>query len=261
MKRFRISESMSMRPVRISLQILEEVASLQPVGTSELARRLSLSKTTVHRALISLAESGWIELAGEGRKAWQLSMHALVVAGRAMECRSGLRSVAIPVMEGLRRSTEETVHLVVPYRGSVALLERLDGIKPVRVFHPFGGRAPLHLTSSGKAILAHLPQAELEAYLVEKLSRETAGKAKTQSLLKELRWVRKRGFAVNLGQNVPDANAAGAAILGENDRPIAAITISAPSERMPEKLCLIYGELVNDAARRISLGLRIPRQG
>jgi DNA-binding IclR family transcriptional regulator len=47
--------------------------------------------------------------------------------------------------------------------------------------------------------------------------------------------------------------------MGEGDRPIAAITISAPSERMPEKLCLARGELVSDAARRISLGLRLPR--
>jgi IclR family acetate operon transcriptional repressor len=246
-----------MRPVRISLQILEEVASRQPIGTSELARCLDLSKTTVHRALISLSEAGWIEPTGEARKSWQLSLHALVVAGRAVESQLALRSVAIPVMEGLRRLTEETVHLVTRYRDSVALIERLDGIKPVRIFHPFGGRAPLYRTSSGKAILANLPQAELEAYIQGNLSDGNAGSvAKVQALLRELQVVRRRGFAVNLGQNVPDANAVGAAIIDEGGRPIAAITISAPSERMPEKLCLARGEMIKDAARRISLGLR-----
>lgn len=241
-----------MRPVRISLEILEEVASRQPIGTSELARQLDLSKTTVHRALMSLAEAGWIEPTGEARKSWQLSIHALVVAGRALESQLGLRSIAIPVMEGLRRSTEETVHLVVRYHDSVALIERLDAIKPVRIFHPFGGRAPLHLTSSGKAILANLPQAELESYL------RRCG-AKAGPLVREFQQVHRRGFAINLGQNLPDANAVGAAIMGDGDRPIAAITVSAPSERMPEKLCLVRGPLVHDAARRISLGLRLPR--
>jgi IclR family acetate operon transcriptional repressor len=215
---------------------------------------LDLSKTTVHRALMSLAEAGWIEPTGEARKSWQLSIHALVVAGRALESQLGLRSIAIPVMEGLRRSTEETVHLVVRYHDSVALIERLDAIKPVRIFHPFGGRAPLHVTSSGKAILANLPQAELASYL-----QRSSGKAKAGPLARELQQVRRRGFAINLGQNMPDANAVGAAIMGDGDRPIAAITVSAPSERMPEKLCLVRGPLVHDAARRISLGLRLPR--
>jgi IclR family acetate operon transcriptional repressor len=246
-----------MRPVRISLQILEEIASRQPVGTSELARHLALSKTTVHRALISLSESGWIEPAGEARKSWQLSIHALVVAGRAIESQLALRSVAIPVMEGLRRSTEETVHLVVRYRDSVALIERLDGIKPVRVFHPFGGRALLHVTSSGKAILANLPQPELDSYLQASFG-GTSNSVPQRAFLKELQLVRRQGFAINLGQNVPDAHSVGAAIMGEQDQPIAAITISAPSERMPEKLCLARGKMINDAARRISLGLRSP---
>jgi IclR family acetate operon transcriptional repressor len=253
-------KNLSMRPVLISLQILEEVASRQPIGTSELARHLELSKTTVHRALMSLAEAGWIESSGEARKSWQLSIHALVVAGRAVESGFPLRSIALPVMEGLRRTTEETIHLVTRYRDSVALIERLDGIKPVRVFHPFGGRAPLHATSSGKAMLANLPQAELDLYLRDRLSDGAAGSpTKLQALVKELQLVRRRGFAVNLGQNLPDANAVGAAIMGEGDQPIAAITISAPSERMPEKLCLARGELVSDAARRIALGLRVPR--
>jgi IclR family acetate operon transcriptional repressor len=249
-----------MRPVRISLQILEEIASRQPVGTSELARHLALSKTTVHRALISLSEAGWIEPTGEARKSWQLSMHALVVAGRAIESQLGLRSVAIPVMEGLRRTTEETIHLVTRYRDSVALIERLDGIKPVRVFHPFGGRALLHVTSSGKAILANLSQPELDSYFRARFSSDGADSSINQrAFSKELNLVRRQGFAINLGQNVPDAHSVGAAIMGEGDRPIAAITISAPSERMPEKLCLARGKLINDAARRISLGLRIPR--
>ena len=246
-----------MRPVLISLKILEEVASRQPIGTSELARCLDLSKTTVHRALASLAEAGWVEPTGEARKSWQLSIHALVVAGRAVNSRAALRSVAIPVMEGLRRSTEETVHLVARYRDDVALIERLDGIKPVRIFHPFGGRAPLHVTSSGKAILANLPEPELDLYLRKKLS-DGGSAAKIQALAKELQLVRRRGFAVNLGQNVPDANAVGAAIISLSGRPFAAVTISAPSERMPEKLCLARGELIKDAARRISLGIRTP---
>jgi IclR family acetate operon transcriptional repressor len=242
----------------LSLRIVEEIASRQPVGASELARRLDLSKTTVHRALTSLHEAGWIEPTEEGRRSWRLSIQALIVGGRAIESRSGLRSVAVPVMEELRRLTEETIHLLVRYGDRVVLIERLDGIKPVRIFNPFGGRARLHRTSSGKAILAHLQKEELEAYLAQPLTAaRTRAPIDKTALVAELAVVRSRGFAVNLGDNQPDTNAVGAAILDDRGQPIAAITISAPADRLHDSLCRAHGPYVTDAARRIALGIAL----
>ena len=245
-----------MRPVRLALRIIEEIASQQPVGTSELARRLKLSKTTVHRSLASLREAGWIEQSQELQKSWTLSIRSLVVGGRSVDSRGSLRQVSIPVMEDLRRSTEETIHLLVHYRNYVVLIERLDGIKPVRVFNPFGGRAPLHRTSSGMAILAHLTRQEQTSYLRELRSRNRKRSAEdVVQFWAELGLVKKRGFALNLGQNLPNVNAVGAAIVDSNDIPIAAITVSAPAQRMTKEKCIAHGPLVSDAARRISLGM------
>jgi IclR family acetate operon transcriptional repressor len=245
-----------MRPVRIALQIIEEIASHQPIGTSELARRLNLSKTTVHRSLMSLRELGWIEPAEESRRSWLLSIRALVVGGRSAESRGSLRRVCVPVMEDLRRSTEETIHLLVHYQSDVVLIERLDGIKPVRVFNPFGGRAPLHRTSSGMAILAHLTDQEQNAYFSELRSKSRKrSPTDVKSIRSELALIRQRGFSINLGQNLPNVNAVGAAIFDSKHIPIAAITVSAPSERMTPALCVAYAPLVSDAARRISLGM------
>lgn len=244
-----------MRPVRLAFQIVEEIASHQPIGTTEIARRLNLSKTTVHRSLMSLRDSGWIEPSKESRMSWLLSIRALVVGGRSVVSRGSLRHVCIPVMEDLRRSTEETIHLLVHYQSDVVLVERLDGIKPVRVFNPFGGRAPLHRTSSGMAILAHLTRQEQNAFFSELRSKPRNRPTDVKALRDELALIRERGFSVNLGQNLPNVNAVGAAIFDDRHIPIAAITVSAPSERMPRAVCITYGPLVNDAARRISLGM------
>jgi len=245
-----------MRPVRLALQIVEEIASHQPIGTSELARRLGLSKTTVHRSLKSLHEAGWIEPSEESRTSWLLSIRALVVGGRSVESRGSLRRICVPVMEDLRRSTEETIHLLAHYQHNVVLIERLDGIKPVRVFNPFGGRAPLHRTSSGMAILAHLTREEQNAYLNElRLRTKRRASSDIKALRDELALTRKRGFSVNLGQNLPNVNAVGAAIFDSRSVPIAAITVSAPSDRMTSATCTAHGPLVSEAARRISLGM------
>jgi DNA-binding IclR family transcriptional regulator len=71
--------------------------------------------------------------------------------------------------------------------------------------------------------------------------------------------VRRRGFALNLGSNQPDVHAVAAAIIDIDGQPVAAVTVSAPPERLPEKVCERIGPLVVDAARRISVGLRASR--
>lgn len=252
---------MSMRSVIIALRVLEEIAAHQPVGVSELARLMKLSKTTVHRSLMTLKEAGWIEPADDGRAVWSLSARALVVGGRAVDSHSGLRSIAVPVMEDLRRATEETIHLLVRERRSVVLIERLDGIKPVRVFNPVGGRSAMHRTSAGKAIMARLADDEIEAYSAAlESSRPGSPSFDLEQFRAELRTVRERGFAINLGNNQPDVHAVAGAIIGAGEKAIAAITISAPPERLPLERCLELGPLVADAARRIALGLRARRQ-
>lgn len=164
----------------------------------------------------------------------------------------------MPVMEDLRRSTEETIHLLVRDRTHVVLIERLDGIKPVRVFNPVGGRASIFRTSSGKAMLARLPAAELGPYVETLRSRAEIGAQDADDFLAELALVRERGFAVNLGSNQPDVHAVGSAVM-DIDGPVAAITASAPPERLTEAVCAKFGPLVVDAARRISVGLRASR--
>lgn len=243
-----------MRAAAMALRVMEGVASFQPVGASELARKLALSKTTVHRSLMSLHKAGWIEPL-EVRREWTLSIRALVVGGRAVESRVGLRSIAIPVMDELRQTTEETIHLLVRSRDFVVLIERLDGIKPPRAFNPLGGQARLHRTSSGKAILAHLPGPERETYLKARASVSRVSLQGQKALATDLERARKRGFAINTGENLPGVTAVGAPIFGADQYPIAAITISAASERMPAALIPAHGARVRDAARRITLGL------
>jgi IclR family acetate operon transcriptional repressor len=249
----------SNKSVLVALRVMEEIAAHQPIGVSDLARLLGLSKTTTHRALLTLAEAGWIEATGDRRSLWSLSVRALTVGGRAVDSMRGLRGVAVPVMEDLRRSTGETIHLLVPERTHVVLIERLDGIKAVRVFNPVGGRASIFRTSAGKAILSKLPAVELAPYIEILRSRAELGAQDADEFLAELDLVRRRGFALNLGSNQPDVHAVAAAIVDTNGVPLAGVTVSAPPERLTEAMCVRFAPLVMDAARRISVGLRASR--
>ncbi len=247
-----------MKSVRIAFLVLEDVASHQPVGVSEIARRLDLPKTTVQRSLNTLRHAGWVQPAEEARTAWVLTIRALVVGARATDARAGLRSIAVPVMEELRRATEETIHLFLRSGDRMVLIERLDGIKPVRVFTALGTGARLHRVSSGKAVLAHLPRAELDAYLLQPMTTGwTRAPIDPEDMRQELDMIRTRGFATNLAQNQPNVSAVGAAIFDAREEVIGALTISAPPERLTEPGSFDFGPMVSDAARRITMGLRL----
>jgi len=114
----------------------------------------------------------------------------------------------------------------------------------------------MHATSLGKAILAALPPDELNDYLSRPL-RAVTPRTQTDpdALRAELDEVRARGFAVTFETNWPGENGVGAAIRDGAGAPFAAISISAPVERVNAAAALQLGEALMEAARRISLGL------
>lgn len=245
-----------MRPVETALKLLETLGRLQPAGVSELARELNLPKSTVQRALKALADAGWIETVSEEKGAWSLALRAGLSVGPADFAVRHLRAAAIPVMEELRRRTLESVYLAVRYEDQMALVERLDGINPVVHAWPLWRPGPLHPSSLGRAILATLPPEEIEAYLSRPLVKVTALTViEPDKLRAELDRTRERGFATAFRTNWPNENGVGAAIRDSRGAPFAAISVSAPVERVSESACDAMGDLLADAARRISLGL------
>ena len=150
-----------MQVVITALRILEAVATQQPVGVSEVARSLDLPKTTVQRGLKALASAGWIRPREGEPTRWVLTTKALAMA-RHTSARGGLRDAVMGAMERLREETEETIHLTVPERDRMVLVERLDSPMVVRSSYPLGFSAPMHATSTGKAYLSRLEIAEIE---------------------------------------------------------------------------------------------------
>lgn len=245
-----------MRAIHIALDTIAAIGRLQPVGVSEIARDLDLPKSTVQRSLRALQQAGWIESAADERGVWSLTLKAGLAVGRADFATRKLRIAAIPVMEELRRRTSESVYLAVRHEKIIALVERLDGINPVVHAWPLWHPGPMHATSLGKAILAALPEDELEDYLggpLQKISPLTV--TDPDKLKAELAEIRERGFSTSFQTNWPDENGVGAAIRNGRGVPFAAISISAPVDRVNREKCLELGALLVDAARRISLGL------
>lgn len=247
------------RPVGLALLLVERVAEWQPIGASDIARRLALPKATVHRLLLALEIFGWLERDGGSRPLWSVSMRPIAVGGRAIERKSGLRMAALSVMDALRHATGETIHLGLVDGENIALIERIDGVNSVNIFLPVGTSWDLSWSSSGKAVLAHLPEAEQQSYLRTPRFRR---KSETDiippdQLAEELAQIRERGFAISVGVPPAASSSIGTAIFDKRGRPFAGLSITGASDRLREEQLLALAPHLTAAARRISIGMNM----
>lgn len=247
-----MTEGTALESSKAVLRLFELIVEQGEAGVSELARMTGEPKTTVQRGLTTLYEAGWLRVVPVGaRRRWSPSARIMTLAGK-LDLLRPLREAAIPVMGRLRDLSGETVHLTVHEGGEVSLIERVDSLHTLRTVRPLGSRAPLHVTANGKAILAAMPEREVDRYsageLVGWTERSIVDPAR---LRRELDAVRARGFAVSDGELDVHIRAVGAAVLDGGD-PVAALSISAPASRMTDALLKTNGKLVADAARDLS---------
>jgi IclR family transcriptional regulator, acetate operon repressor len=246
-----------MRPVETALRLIELLGVHQPAGVTQLAQLANLPKSTIQRCLLSLQKAGWIEICDPARAQWTLTMRAsIATGGHTTASQQNLRSIAIPVMEDIRRSTKETVHLSYMFENAVVLYERLDGISPVKHFTRVGSVCGLYTTASGKVILAKMPSKKIQEHLarsnkIDSYIGDRALLSPKHNLRQEIQKIKKDGYAIS---RYTDISAIAAAICDQYDQPFAAITLTAPVERCTPVLLKQWGAMIVDGARRISIG-------
>jgi DNA-binding IclR family transcriptional regulator len=242
-----------MDSVKTALKVIERLGAAGLAGVSDLSRALDEPKSTIQRNLVTLHEAGWIRpVESGGRRRWELSAMVFTLA-RQLQPAMRLRDAALPVMEHLREQTRETIHLMLRDGDRVVLIERLDSPQTLRTVRPLGARAPLHASSNGKAILAHLSATERASYLARPLAALTQRTLTDPVAVEQaLEVVRRDGYALGDRELDLDVRAVAAPIRLEHGEPIAALSVSCPAQRFPDELVEQYGGWVRDAARRIS---------
>ena len=135
-----------------TLRVLEAFSYAQPVlGVSELARKLDMGKSSVHRALTTLHEHGYVVKTPDDRYRLGLKLHEM---GQLVVSGIRLHEVAHEFLDRLRHQTSETVHLAVLDKTEVVYIDRLEAADAMRMFSKIGRRMPVHTTSSGKCLAA-----------------------------------------------------------------------------------------------------------
>ncbi len=223
-------------------------------GVSELARRLGLGKSTVHRLLVTLAEQNLVEQ-DEFTGKYRLGL-AIYDLGAAVATGLDLHEAIMPSMEQLRAATGETVQVAVLDGRQVVYIERLDSPNTLRLFLEVGRRNWAHCTGTGKILLAFQPAIELEALLdgweLEAVTPFTI--TDHADLRAALKHIRAQGYAHNLGESEVGVLSVSGPIRDVSGGVRAAISVAGPQQRMEpmlDKITLAVLEMAALASKRL----------
>jgi len=239
--------------VRRCLEVLEAFSAEEPeLSLAQVSRRLGCHKSSVFRILSTLAARGYVEknaLNHTYRLGWKL----LDLAGR-LAGGYKLPDIAAPFMEALAQSTGEIVHLSILDGEEIVYLEKKGRSQPLTVSTMVGGRNPAHASAMGKVLLSGLPKAERAALLGRgPLARLTANTITDPQLLsRELEAVRRRGYALDDEESFQGIRCLAAPLRDRDGRVVAAISVTAPSQRLGSRRAAEIRRQVLEAARLIS---------
>lgn len=236
---------------------VREDATQHPVSVRDMAVALPFARTTLHRILRTLENIGYIEKAAE-KSHYRLGHKFYELTEPATHYRR-LMSVAKAVMVDLMIRFSETVNLGVLDEHQVSYIDVIESPSSLRTAANAGDRNPLHSTSLGKALLAFLPDEEVEVVLEKNPMVKMTSKTITQRkhLIEHLASVREHGVAFDLEENVEGVTCVASPIFDQRGRVVAAISVSGPSSRMEAKIVALR-EGIQAAGTKISrlIGLR-----
>jgi IclR family KDG regulon transcriptional repressor len=240
-----------------ALRLLDTLGSHEN-GTSiaVLSKELKMGKSTVHRLLATLREFDlvWFDA---GTSNYALGARILrwgdLLVRQNLLVRHGL-----PILRELVQVCHETAYLAVLEGTEVIYLAQHETLERLRMNEAVGSRVPAHCTALGKALLSTLSQEEFfELYRnVDTLKMVTPNSITDKRRLWEhLQKVRQDGVAYDFEENVIGGVCLGAVVKNYTGRPVAAMSVSTPTQRLRGDKLMTFKEHLLEAARRLSAEL------
>lgn len=218
-----------------ALQILECFTDSETEWTLKaLVEQLGLPTTTVFRQVSTLMEQKYLEQ-DPVRKSYHVGPRLLRLSS-AILGQSDLRRMARPELERLSNTAEETINLSALLEHDIYYLDKVETHRSIVCNTRVGSRAPAYATASGKVMLAHQSEAQVDEYCV--WMAEAARPLTDHTILDperlraELVQARTQGYAMDNGEIEVGLICIAAPIYDMNRRVVAAVSVSGPDYRM-----------------------------
>ncbi len=212
-----------------AISVLEILARRGEAGVSEVAAEIDVHKSTAFRLLGALEGRGLVEQATDRGK-YRLGFALIPLAG-AVSDRLDVTRQGRPVCERLAAELGETINLAVRQEGWAVNVDQVLGPSTVSTHNWIGRLTPLHCTSSGKVLIAHLHPAR-RAELLDGVEPVTPHTLSPAALEAELDRCRADGWAQAVEEYEIGLNALAAPVRDRGGQVVAALSVSGPAYRL-----------------------------
>jgi IclR family acetate operon transcriptional repressor len=240
--------------IRLSLQDDSRRNSDALIDHDELmaiAKDVGVSSDQIDRAVLMLEEEQ--QTRDKERGLWFVGVGAFTVGAAFLKVRDVV-AIARPAMRRLMERAGESVNLAVRDADQAVYLSQVECRQMMRALAAPGGRAPLHASGVGKALLMALPEAELGAVLARLSLDALTARTLTDpgALIQDLAGARSRGYAVDDEEHAVGLRCVAAPIRNEYGETVAAISLSGPQARIGDSRLLELGTLIAATAAEVS---------
>jgi DNA-binding IclR family transcriptional regulator len=227
---------------------------------SEIGRRLKIPKSSAHLILTTLERRGFLQRNTQTGR-YHFGLQLLSLSRSALE-NLDLREEARPFLRDLMEETGLTVHMAVLERDEAVIIEKVEAPGLVRLASWIGRRLDVNCTGVGKALMAFLPDEELDYILKTKaFARHNSRTIISKSALRrELMLVKQSGYALDNEEDEPGVCCIGAPAFDVNGRAVAAISVAGTTSQIGSERIPILARQVKRAAQGISARLGYPAQ-
>lgn len=220
------------------LRALEDENSGLSLG--QIAQRVNLARSTVQRIVAAL-ETEKLVIAATPNGRVRLGPTILRLAASV---RSDFIALARPFLEKLSEELHETVDLSTVKKDHLVFIDQVIGAQRLRTVSAVGETFPLTCTANGKAYLAQLSDAAVEALIGRSYEARTPKTITTiEALLAELKTARRTGVAFDREEHTLGICAAGVALHDPLGNAVA-ISVPVPSQRFVNRQALIAERLL-----------------
>jgi IclR family pca regulon transcriptional regulator len=200
---------------------------------TEVAARTGLSRAAARRCMRTLVR---LRYAGTDGKYYWLAPRTLRL-GHAYVSSNELTRLVQPIIEATSERTHNSMSVAVLDRPDVVIIARAVVRRSLSTGLGIGTRLPCHCSANGRVLLSGLPDGEAEAILRGMpLGRLTAHtKTSPADILKEIRLVRSRGYAINDQEVELGLRTIAVPLHRRSGETIASLSMSAPVGKAERK--------------------------
>jgi IclR family transcriptional regulator, KDG regulon repressor len=220
---------------------------------TEISQKLRMGKGTVHRILSTLKMHNFLQQDTK-TKLYGFGVRTLEI-GAFPKKEKYLRKTMAPFLADCHEKCGETVNAAVWEYNEMRYIYRLESQEMLRIAAPYGHRFPGYCSATGKVFLSYLSNEDIRQIYgrknaLKKLTERTIDSV--EELILDIEKVRIKKLAIDDEEAIWGVYCVAAPVLNSKGECVAAVSISAPKNRLSGEIIAKFTKLISETGRKIT---------